>query len=414
MREFIKKYDLANWAIAFIAAFFLWLVAVSGDDSDISKSYIVPLQVTGQNALAATELNIINTLPEKVSIQVSGPPDKVNQLGEKNSVTNKISAKLDLSSIYQSGDYKLSYDVSFEVDSISVEHKSPAQISVSVDRIVKETFPVEIDFAGSVDQEFKLDGYELSVAEIEVSGPQRYIDEIARAAIKIDRTSLKNNSEIESEIVLYNFEDEVYTNAQIAQNHTTTVFSASLNKHKTVPLKVNTIITDDMITEDMVKVNIAPQQIEVWGDKEVIDQITEVSLGDVSIVKSIETGTFEYVLPVQLPEGVSADVTDLAAAVTIELTGLEELTVHVPNGLIPVTEGYDIVNTNGFDVVMYVKSEDADKIAAENLKLFPIYSQDEYDDGTLEHIDMRVVCVDYDAMIIGEYMIEVNKVVVEE
>jgi len=169
-----------------------------------------------------------------------------------------------------------------------------------------------------------------------------------------------------------------------------------------------------MITEDMVKVNIAPQQIEVWGDKEVIDQITEVSLGDVSIVKSIETGTFEYVLPVQLPEGVSADVTDLAAAVTIELTGLEELTVHVPNGLIPVTEGYDIVNTNGFDVVMYVKSEDADKIAAENLKLFPIYSQDEYDDGTLEHIDMRVVCVDYDAMIIGEYMIEVNKVVVEE
>lgn len=414
MKEIIKKYDIGNWAVAIVAAFLLWMVAVSGDNSDISRSYIVPLQVTGQNALAATELNIINTLPEKVSIQVSGPPDKVNQLGEKNSVTNRISAKLDLSSIYQSGDYKLSYDVSSEVDSISVEHKSPAQISVSVDRIVKETFPVEIDFAGSVDQEFKLDGYELSVAEIDISGPQRYVDEIARAAIKVDRASLKNNAQIESDIVLYNFEDEVYTNAQIAQSHNKTVFSASLNKHKTVPLKVNTIITDDMITADMVKVNVAPQQIEVWGDKEVIDQITEVSLGDISVVKSIETDTFEYVLPVQLPEGVSADVTDLAAAVTVELVGIEKFTINIPGEMFPVVEGYEYADQGGIDVVMYAKSSDIPNLKTDSFKLFPMYSQDEYDNGTVDQIDMRIVCQDCDAIIIGDYMVEVNKVVVEE
>ncbi len=413
MKEFIKKYDLANWAVAIVAAVLLWMTAVSGDDSDISKSFIVPLQVTGQNTLAATELNIINTLPEKVSIQVSGPRDKVNQLGENKSLTNKISAKLDLSSIYQAGDYKLSYDVSFEVDSISVEHKSPAQISVSVDRIVTETIPVEIDFAGSVAQDFKLDSYELSVPEIQISGPQRYVDEVARAAVKIDRTGLDSKAEIEGQIVLYNFEDEAYTHPQLSMSHNTTVFMAAMNKHKTVPLKVNTVISGDMITADMVKVNVAPQQIEVWGDKEKIDAITEISLGEVSVIKSIETDTFEYVLPVQLPEGVSADVTNLAATVEIELSGVEKINMNIPVEELPVVEGYENIAETGIDVVMYVKSEDADKINLDSLKLFPIYSQEEYDNGTLEQVDMKIVCADYDIIIIGEYFVEVNKVIEE-
>ena len=411
MKEFIKKYDLANWAVAIVAAILLWMTAVSGDDSDISKSFIVPLQVTGQNTLAATELNIINALPEKVSIQVSGPRDKVNQLGENKSLTNKISAKLDLSSIYQAGDYKLSYDVSFEVDSISVEHKSPAQISVSVDRIVTETIPVEIDFAGSVAQDFKLDSYELSVPEIQINGPQRYVDEVARAAVKIDRTGLSNKAEIEGEIVLYNFEDEAYTHPQLSMSHDTTVFKAAMNKHKTVPLRVNSLINNDLITDDMVKVNIAPQQIEIWGDKDKIDAISEISLGDVSVIKSIETDTFEYVLPVQLPEGVSADVTALAATVKLELTGVEKISIHVPSEKLPVVEGYENAVANGIDVVMYVKAENASDINVNSLKVFPIYSQDEYDAGTLEHVDMRILSTDYDIIVIGEYFVEVNKVI---
>ena len=411
MKEFVKKYDLANWAVAIVAAILLWMTAVSGDDSDISKSFIVPLQVTGQNTLAATELNIINALPEKVSIQVSGPRDKVNQLGENKSLTNKISAKLDLSSIYQAGDYKLSYDVSFEVDSISVEHKSPAQISVSVDRIVTETIPVEIDFAGSVAQDFKLDSYELSVPEIQINGPQRYVDEVARAAVKIDRTGLDSKAEIEGQIVLYNFEDEAYTHPQLSMSHDTTVFKAAMNKHKVVPLKVNALINNDLITDDMVKVNIAPQQIEIWGDKDKIDAISEISLGDVSVIKSIETDTFEYVLPVQLPEGVSADVTALAATVKLELTGIEKISIHVPSEKLPVVEGYENAATNGIDVVMYVKSEDAAGITMNSLKFFPIYSQDEYDAGTLEHVDMRILSTDYDIIVIGEYFVEVNKVI---
>ena len=411
MKEFIKKYDLANWAVAIVAAILLWMTAVSGDDSDISKSFIVPLQVTGQNTLAATELNIINALPEKVSIQVSGPRDKVNQLGENKSLTNKISAKLDLSSIYQAGDYKLSYDVSFEVDSISVEHKSPAQISVSVDRIVTETIPVEIDFAGSVAQDFKLDSYELSVPEIQINGPQRYVDEVARAAVKIDRTGLSNKAEIEGEIVLYNFEDEAYTHPQLSMSHDTTVFKAAMNKHKVVPLKVNSLINNDLITDDMVKVNIAPQQIEIWGDKDKIDAISEISLGDVSVIKSIETDTFEYVLPVQLPEGVSADVTALAATVKLELTGVEKISMHIPVEKLPVVEGYENAVANGIDVVMYVKAENASDINVNSLKFFPIYSQDEYDTGTLEQVDMRILSTDYDIIVIGEYFVEVNKVI---
>ena len=411
MKEFIKKYDLANWAVAIVAAILLWITAVSGDDSDISKSFIVPLQVTGQNTLAATELNIINALPEKVSIQVSGPRDKVNQLGENKSLTNKISAKLDLSSIYQAGDYKLSYDVSFEVDSISVEHKSPAQISVSVDRIVTETIPVEIDFAGSVAQDFKLDSYELSVPEIQINGPQRYVDEVARAAVKIDRTGLDSKAEIEGQIVLYNFEDEAYTHPQLSMSHDTTVFKAAMNKHKVVPLKVNSLINNDLITDDMVKVNIAPQQIEIWGDKDKIDAISEISLGDVSVIKSIETDTFEYVLPVQLPEGVSADVTALAATVKLELTGVEKISIHVPSEKLPVVEGYENAVANGIDVVMYVKAENASDINVNSLKVFPIYSQDEYDAGTLEHVDMRILSTDYDIIVIGEYFVEVNKVI---
>lgn len=410
MREFIKKYDLGNWAIAIVAAILLWLYAVSGDDSDISRSYIVPLQITGQNTLAASELNIINTLPEKVSIQVSGPPDQVKQLGDNKSLTNKISAKLDLSSIYQAGDYKLSYDVSFEVDSISVEHKSPAQISVSVDRIVSEMIPVEIDFTGSVPQDFKIDGYELSVPEIQLNGPQRYVDEVARAAVKIDRTGLNNNAEVEGKIVLYDFEDEVYTHTQLVQSHDTTIFTASLNKHKTIPLNVDVIINNDMITEDMVKVNIAPQQIEIWGEKNSIDDISGISLGEISVVKAMENGTFEYVLPVQLPEGVSADVTALAATVSLEIEGVEQITVNIPYDSLPVVEGYENVNTEGLNVVMYVKAEDAENITAESFKLFPIYSQDEYDKGTLDQVDMKIVCVDHDAMVIGEYIVDVSKV----
>ena len=60
---------------------------------------------------------------------------------------------------------------------------------------------------------------------------------------------------------------------------------------------------------------------------------------------------------------------------------------------------------------MYVKSEDAAGITMNSLKFFPIYSQDEYDAGTLEHVDMRILSTDYDIIVIGEYFVEVNKVI---
>ncbi|MBR4879721.1 MAG: hypothetical protein IKU13_07830 [Clostridia bacterium] len=413
MREFVKKYDLGNWAVAIVAAFLLWMYAVSADDSNISHSYTVPLQVTGQNTLSATGLNIINTLPERVSIKVSGPRDKIYQLGDNKTTTDKISAKLDLSSIYEAGDYKLSYDVSFEVDSISVEQKSPAQISVSVDRIVTEKIPVEINFTGKLTEDFNLENYYLSVPEIEVRGPQRYVDEIAKAVVSIDRTNLHEDAEVQGDIVLYDAEGEKYVNEQVSQSHASTVFTATMHKTKTVELKINKLISNDIITDEMAKVTIAPQTIQIWGDTELVDSIEEIMLGDVSIAKCLETDTFDYVLPVKLPEGVMAEVTDLAATVKVELEGVEKISVHVPAEMLPAIEGYEIVNTEGIDVVMYAKTEDVANITVEELKLFPIYSQGDYDNDTLHQVDMKVVCIDYEVIFIGEYMVEVNKVIEE-
>ena len=76
-----------------------------------------------------------------------------------------------------------------------------------------------------------------------------------------------------------------------------------------------------------------------------------------------------------------------------------------------MVEGYENAVANGIDVVMYVKAENASDINVNSLKVFPIYSQDEYDAGTLEHVDMRILSTDYDIIVIGEYFVEVNKVI---
>lgn len=396
--------------MAIAAAILLWTYVITVDNPEMTVNPIVPLTVTGQNELLKNDLRIINNLPEKITVKLSGKRDKILQLTNQNGVMDKITATLDVgSSIYKAGDYKLNYTVNLDIEGISVIQKSPNQISVSADHIVTETMPVEVVFTGNVQDDFNIESYQLSVPEVEITGPRRYVDEIERAIVEIDRSALGELQDVEGDIVLLNADGEAYTNDQISMNATSTVFTASMEKHKTIDIIVDTAITDDFITANDVKLTVAPSKIEIWGNKDIVDSIDSVTVGEISALNCLKNNEFEYVFPVVLPEEVSADVTDLAVTVKVEVNNIEKISVPVPAEALPKLDGYQNV-TDDIAVEMYVRSSDAEKITYEDLKFFTTYSQEDFDNGTLSEVELRVACEEYDIFTIGDYKIEVSKI----
>ena len=132
------------WALALALA--VWLAAVTSSDPDEVRVYPAPvnIQIVGQDS----GLIVTGNMPKQVEITLRAPRSVWDQLTAK---PDSVRAILDLSGVKQ-GEYPLDLQIQVDERPVRIMKVSPASISVTLEPLITQTFPLKLDVTGQPDR----------------------------------------------------------------------------------------------------------------------------------------------------------------------------------------------------------------------------------------------------------------------
>lgn len=336
----MKHNKIVSILISLAIAFGLWLYVITVVSPDQERVYN-NIPVTFQNSSTLTERGLMMVSGNEITVTVTltGNRSDLNKIDASN-----LTVVTDLSSVYEAGEYLLSYSVypPTEVASsaITVQNKEPSRITVVVaDRVSKEV-PVQITYEGDVPEGYLLDknGAQMDYSAVTIVGPADVVGQIDRAAITVDcegRTESISGS--------YRFElQDAEGNPVNAELITTNVAEVALNvriaRTKTLPLTLN-IVEGGGATEKSARITMDQETIVVSGSDTALEGLEQINLGTINLAEIAEDTTLTF--DIVLPEGVENVSNITTVTVDVSFAGLttatfevnDFTTIHMPSGM---------------------------------------------------------------------------------
>lgn len=152
--------------LSLLLAFVLW--ALMGRQSEMAMTVPAPVQYRN----IAEDLDISSDIPERISLEVRGPADRLTP-----SYLASASVALDFAHLHSPGEY------TFNIDThntrlplgIAFARAVPSQIRVRFERSVTRQVPVRARFFGTPPDGYRLALCRLDPQTIEVRGPESHV-----------------------------------------------------------------------------------------------------------------------------------------------------------------------------------------------------------------------------------------------
>ena len=368
-----------KWAIRILALVFaicLYLfVGIEGGDSAKSDSSVIPSQSD------SSEVQVLDDIPLEVKIDddyvVSGVPETVSVSleGKRRILTPVVQQRNFKMYVDLQGLSEGEHTVDVEYDNIPDELEvftEPKSIDVTIEKRAAEEFPVDVDV---VNQDKLPVGYELGEPEVNpgtvsIVSSEEVINQIAMVKVFIDATdlteSIKNR---EVPVTVYDGQGNGL-NVRIEPENVSVSMSVD-RPSKKVPLNVET--KGDLPEGTGMKKIETDKEIEVFGKREVLDKVDNISTEPVDLSEIEKSG--DYDVKLDLPEGIVAEEETVPVKIELEeekvfkdieleFEGAEEedVTFEKPeSGKVNITaKGSDEVmhKLEKEDVKVYLKLED--------------------------------------------------------
>jgi YbbR domain-containing protein len=147
-------------------AFVLW--ALMGRQSEMAMTVSAPVQYRN----IADDLDISSDIPERVSLEVRGPADRLTP-----SYLANASVALDFAHLHSPGEYTFNLDTHNTrlPLGIAFERAVPSQIRVRFERSVTREVPVRARFFGTPPEGYRLALCRLDPQTITIRGPESHV-----------------------------------------------------------------------------------------------------------------------------------------------------------------------------------------------------------------------------------------------
>lgn len=328
------KSKLLTLCLSLVLSVGIWLYVITVVSPESQETFEgVPVQMQSLAVLEDRGLVVTDIDYTSVSLQLGGSRTDLLQLNSSN-----IRVYADVSTIYEPGVHYIGYTVSFPGSipngAIEIQSRSPDTIRVTVEKKASKRLDVTIDYKGAVPNGYITDeaNIQLSTKSVIISGPQTLLESVQTARITIDLT---NRTETVSGVypyVLLDREGNVVSDEQI----TSDVFSIHVNlqirKLKQVPVKYHVNYGGGAtIYNTTVVANL--DSIEISGHKNLIEDISVIDVGIINLWEYPDSRT--VTLPIALPSGVRNESGTPEISITITFTGLVTKTLSCSN-IVPV------------------------------------------------------------------------------
>lgn len=411
MTRKIESKKLIYFIVSFIAAVCLWLYVTGYVNPEKETTiYNIPVTFTGEEAMFEDHsLVIADDQTATVAIHVGGRWSILSKLSSKN-----MSAVVDLSTVKSDGEVALWYDLVFpdgikESDFNFVDRDS-AYIHINVVKLEKKSVEVRgvLGEESVVNEGYLAKAFVFEPETVDIMGTKEKLATVSHALVTFNRTNINKSITDEMTYDLISYEGEVidWEEEDITLLEETVSVTLPVVKTKEIPLVVEVIEGGGATQKNMTR-SIEPSTVTISGDAEILDGISQITLGTIDLSEVINTETYEF--PIVIPnETENLDGVE-KATVTIKLSGLDTKNLDVSQiELKNKTEGLTSESvTTSVTVVVRAPEDEIDYITANNVRL--VADLTDYNSIGRYEVPVKVHIDGYeDAGCIGEYKIVVD------
>lgn len=335
----MKKSKAFSVLLSLCVAFGLWLYVITVDNPNFTDTiYDIPVVFTGESVMNEKGLIRADAQAVTVNVTLGGNRTDVIKCDRSN-----MTAKVDLSKVYEAGTHNLEYTLSFPSgvasNAFSVE-KNPGTVSVTVGKWDRAEIPVQVLFEGSVPSGYFADteGVVKDYPSVKVSGPAEIVEQIDRAVISVDLSDQKesisqsyrytlvdmNGNPVDAELIEVDVE-EVHLDVKIFYT-------------KDINLVIN-LVDGGGATSATAQLVYEPKTIKMAGSEQVLSELNEIVLGTINLADYLEPTEIPFTIP-EL-EGVTnlSNITEITAKLSFPTLLVKEFTLeefqvaNVPEGM---------------------------------------------------------------------------------
>ena len=315
--------------LAVVISFALWSYVITVEQPESEETfYNVPVVLDGGAVLDERGLMITSETNLTVTLKLSGNRSDLNKLR-----SSDITVLADLTKIYEAGEKSLSYDISFPGDvqnnAIEVVSREPANITLTVVEWASKEIPVEVEFLGSVPEDYVADKKDMVLDEtvVTITGPRAVVDQVTKAVVYPDLTGRTETFSESYRYTLCDAQDQPVEDVSgMTTNKGGVRVTVSIQKVQDVKLTYQ-VIDGGGLTAGDVRISLEYPSITVAGTTAALEGLTEISLGTIDLGKITENTVLSFA--VMLPEGVSnlSGINEITAAVTLPEMEIRSYTV---------------------------------------------------------------------------------------
>lgn len=396
----------SKWVIrigSFVAALIFWLFVIASENPDVyTNSEEIPVTFVGVQNLAGQNLTMTSGAKSSVDLRLTGKLDRMYLLND-----DTIAVTVDLSSILAPGEYHLPYSVDTGVAGVEATKKTE-YITVTVERLVTRTIPVELDIRQQPDEGYVCTEMALDHDAVTVTGPESVVDKIDSIAASFAFGGVRSSGTKTLGFRMVDDAGDTFFSDELRTDVSSIRLSYVIHQRKPVPLTVDVAATQ-LIGSDRISWSVEPAELTLTGNTSYISGINEIKLGSLNLQDLLQQGIIEdnkieLSLPVAIPNGATCEDVPEEAAVIIELRGLEQHTVTVPAEYFTPIRNMRFI-TESLDIRILGTAVEVTATQPVTVLVTPLLSPDELGPG-VHTVPVRVD-PDRNVTVLGDYTVNV-------
>ena len=224
--------------MAFVFAALLWLIVVNIDDpvskatfSDVDVMIVNPEIVTNQG-------KVYQVLEEqKTSVTVYAKRSVLSDISKEDIVATADLSEMDTNTYL----VPISASVKGYSDKYELAEANPRNLKIKVEGKTKNTFPLTVSATGTPRDGYVVGEMTVNPEKVSIGGSESLVQQISKAAAKIDVSGLSRDTELEAELILYDVNGNVIDQTQLTNNLGEQGISVYIEmlETKTVPLNLS-------------------------------------------------------------------------------------------------------------------------------------------------------------------------------
>ena len=299
-----RRLDLVGRLVCLLIAVIIWLWTVNFNDTDVTETMVLKIQITGLDVLEDNGMMIYGLDKREITVTVKGSNRDLKKYKE-----SEYKVTVDVGAINEVGQYTLPLSVTTPTgSSLTIAESEPLNVNFSTDYIAEKTVPLDVQVINYPSLGLVSYTYEYQFADPEsnsvtIRGPKTVIDSIETARFNVDgsfamNTDSKTFSGFALSFLDKNLNPVNIDGTEIDYSTEEIEVNVDIFAHKQVPVRVE-------ILDDKNKLIAKPSSdaIEVWGAPSEIMVISEY----VITIEKAEVGkiTPHEVSNKDLPDGVN-------------------------------------------------------------------------------------------------------------